>query len=170
MGEATRKLQRVGFAAGCFWGKEYHLRQQPGVVSTRVGYTGGHTEKPTYHEVCRKTTGHAETVEVTYDLNQTTFAELCRFFFEMHDPTIDRRDKGGQYRSAIFFTTPDQAEKAIQLMDQLKAQGYVPTTQLESLEVFWPAEERHQSYCERTGLQPRDHYTPRFSYPSNSTT
>lgn len=160
---ARRKKKSVAiFAAGCFWSKEYAFRRRKGVISTQVGYTGGHTASPTYQEVCSKQTGHAEAVEVTYDPEQTSFEELAKFFFEIHDPTIDRRSRGGQYRSAIFYTDEAQQQTALLLMEQLRQRGFLPQTELTPATTFWPAEARHQQYCDTRGLQPTDRYTPRF--------
>jgi methionine-S-sulfoxide reductase len=127
-----------------------------------VGYTGGHTDHPTYHTVCSKLTGHAEAVEVTFDPGQTDFATLAKFFFEIHDPTIDRREKGGQYRSAIFYTDEEQLNIARELIRQLKAKGIEAVTELTPSAHFWPAEARHQKYCDTRGMSPTDRYTKRF--------
>lgn len=164
MGRTTsgKKKSVALFAAGCFWSKEYAFSRLPGVISTRVGYTGGHTEDPTYHTVCSKLTGHAEAVEVTYDPEQTDFATLAKFFFEIHDPTIDRRGKGGQYRSAIFYTDPEQLKTAQTLIRELKENGIDTVTELTPATHFWPAEARHQKYCDTRGMSPTDRYTKRF--------
>jgi len=154
------------FAAGCFWSKEYHFQKQPGVVSTRVGFTGGHLPKPGYQEVCRKDTGHAEAVEVSFDPDQTNFRCLAKYFFQFHDPTVDRTENGGQYRSAIFYHNETQKEVAEQLIEELKANGYAVKTTLERATTFWPAEARHQKYCESRGMQPRDHFQQRFEKTS----
>lgn len=151
------------FAAGCFWSKEFFFSQQPGVVATRTGFAGGHTAAPTYHDVLTKTTGHAETVEVTFDPQQTDFTALAKFFFSIHDPTIDRRDRGGQYRSAIFCTNPEQQTTAQQLVTELQAKGYTVVTEVLPLDAFWPAEARHQGYCTTHQLQPQQHFHDRFN-------
>lgn len=124
------------------------------MVATRVGYTGGHRPHPTYHEVCTKNTGHAEAVEVTYDPALLSYDRLVRFFFEIHDPTIDRRNRGGQYRSAIFCHSPAQATAAGQLREDLKQRGYDVCTEIEPASHFWQAEERHQRYCETRDITP----------------
>lgn len=158
-----RKKKSVAiFAAGCFWSKEFAFNKQPGVLATRVGYTGGHTERPSYKTVCSKLTGHAEAVEVTFDPEQTDFSTLAKYFFEIHNPSIDRRDKGGQYRSAIFYTGEGQLEIAQDLIRELEHKGIEVYTQLEPAGTFWPAEARHQKYCDTRGLEPTDRYTKRF--------
>ena len=125
---------------------------------------GGHKEQPTYREVCAKNTGHAETVEVTFDPSRTSFEQLARYFFEIHDPAIDRRDKGGQYRSAIFFVNETQREIARRLIEQLAENGLEAVTELKPAGRFWPAEGRHQQYCDARGLTPKnDRHTNRFS-------
>ena len=151
------------FASGCFWSKEYTFRKVPGVVDTRVGFLGGHTAHPTYRQVCTKTTGHAETVEVQFDPEVISFEELCRFFFEIHDPTIDRTANGGQYRSAIFYRDAQQRNTAASLIKQLEAHGYAVVTELAPAGDFWPAEERHQGYCEMHGMEPSLKRVLRFS-------
>ncbi len=157
------QYQKATFACGCFWSKEYFFSKQPGVIATRVGYTGGHTSFPTYHQVCTKTTGHAEAVEVTFDPAQTSFETLARFFFEIHDPAIDRRSKGGQYRSAIFHHTGEQEQTARQLMQELRERGYTLATELSAATTFWEAEDRHQKYCVTRGRKPKLRRTMRFS-------
>ncbi|MFN7120021.1 MAG: peptide-methionine (S)-S-oxide reductase MsrA [Saprospiraceae bacterium] len=151
------------FASGCFWSKEYFFENAPGVIATRVGYTGGHTENPTYHQVVTKTTGHAEAVEVTFDPTQTSFENLAKLFFEIHDPTIDRRDKGGQYRSAIFYKNEEQKVIAEQLINALKINGFEVVTMLEPAGTFWQAEDRHQKYCDTRGMTPKLNRTSRFA-------
>ena len=142
--------QRATFAAGCFWGVEAAFRQIPGVVSTRVGYTGGHTKNPTYEEVCRKHTEHAEAVEVTYE-------ELLDVFWRKHNPRSKNRqglDVGSQYRSAIFFHSPEQEAAARTTRDALQAELRWPRkiwTQIEPAGMFWEAEDYHQQYLEKRG-------------------
>ena len=114
--------ERAIFASGCFWGTEYYFQRAPGVLSTRVGYTGGHRENPTYQEVCSGTTGHAEAIEVVYDSDQTDYETLAKLFFETHDPTqVNRQgpDIGDQYRSVVFYLDDEQkaiAEKLIGIL------------------------------------------------------
>jgi len=157
---------RALFAAGCFWGTEYFMKRAEGVLSTRVGYTGGHTENPTYRDVCTGRTGHAETVEVTFDPSVTDFETLARLFFETHDPTqVDRQgpDIGTQYRSVIFTLDDAQREVAERLVAVLETQGLDVATQIEPAGTFWPAEDYHQDYYAKTGHSPYCHvYTPRF--------
>jgi peptide methionine sulfoxide reductase msrA/msrB len=140
-------------AGGCFWGMEELLRQIPGVIETRVGYTGGELELPTYQDVRRGTTGHAEAVEITFDPDQLSYEVLLeRWFFRMHDPTTrDRQgnDVGAQYRSAIFFHDEQQrqtAEAVKARVDQSGKWKRPVVTQILPRKAFWPAEEYHQKY------------------------
>ena len=158
--------QKAIFAGGCFWGIEYHFSNVEGVLSTRVGYTGGHTENPTYQEVCSHTTGHIEAIEVTFDPTKTSYAELARLFFNIHDPTqINRQgpDIGEQYKSAIFYLDEEQKRVAESLIGILEEKGYKIATELIPASTFWEAEEYHQDYYEKKGSQPYCHiYTERF--------
>ncbi|MFC1746899.1 peptide-methionine (S)-S-oxide reductase MsrA [Candidatus Neomarinimicrobiota bacterium] len=143
------KTARAIFASGCFWGTEYHLSRVDGVISTTVGYTGGHKENPTYEEVCTGTTGHAEATEVIYDPVKVNFEQLTRLFFETHDPTqLNRQgpDIGTQYRSGIFYLNAEQKTVAEQLIILLKEQGYDVVTEITRASEFWPAENYHQDY------------------------
>lgn len=146
------------FAAGCFWGVEATFRQLPGVLSTRVGYIGGHTKKPTYKDVCSDGTGHAEAVEVQYDPNKISYDQLLNVFWENHDPTtLDRQgpDWGSQYRSAIFFHTPEQEELAKASKDTWDKSGRFRNkivTQIIPATDFYEAEDYHQQYLEKRGL------------------
>jgi len=154
------------YAGGCFWGVEYFFQQAIGVLSTRCGYTGGTKENPTYQEVKTGTTGHAEAVEVVYDANQTTYAELTRVFFEIHDPTqlnYQGVDHGTQYRSVIFYTNEEQKKVAEMLIEKLKSFGYKVVTQVVPAGKFWPAEDYHQKYLEKKKEIPECHfYCKRF--------
>ena len=154
MKPAERKTEKAVFAAGCFWGKEYFLSRIPGVIATRVGYTGGTQANPTYKEVCAKTTGHAEAVEVTYDPQRVSYDQLLTSFFDMHDVSIERRDNGGQYRSAIFYADDTQKALAESRAKSLESEGKTVTTEIAPLSGFWPAEARHQKYCDSHGLTP----------------
>ncbi len=164
--EKAIKTEKSYFAGGCFWGTEHLLKKLEGVVSTRVGYMGGHKEKPTYHQVCDGNTGHAETVEIEFDTAQTDFEKIARMFFEIHDPTqIDRQgpDIGEQYRSAIFYTNEDQKQVAEKLISFLKEKGYRVVTEIVKAEKFWEAEDYHQDYYGLNGHKPYCHfYTKRF--------
>ena len=151
-------MEKATFAAGCFWGVEATFRQMPGVVSTRVGYTGGQTENPTYKEVCTDRTGHAEAVEVEFDPAKVHYADLLKVFWENHDPTqLNRQgpDWGSQYRSAIFFYSPEQQAQAQASKESLeKAHRYSKpiATQIVPAETFHPAEDYHQQYLEKRGM------------------
>jgi peptide-methionine (S)-S-oxide reductase len=146
------------FAAGCFWGVEAKFRQVPGVVDAMVGYTGGRTEHPTYKQVCTGTTGHAEAVQVTYDPAKVTYEALLEVFWRIHNPTTANRqgpDVGSQYRSAVFYHTPEQEAAARKSKAALEASarwGDRPiVTQIAPAGPFWRAEEYHQRYLEKQG-------------------
>lgn len=145
----------AAFAAGCFWGVEDTFRQVPGVVATAVGFTGGHTDAPSYEDVCTHTTGHAETVLVEFDPKQVDYDKLLRVFFENHDPTTRNRqgpDVGDQYRSEIFTFSPQQEAAARAAKERAQAKlGKPVVTLIEPLGRFWKAEEYHQQYDEKTG-------------------
>jgi peptide-methionine (S)-S-oxide reductase len=150
-------MQKATFAAGCFWGVEELFRTQQGVVSTRVGYTGGHTKVPSYEEVCSGRTGHAEAIEVTYDPALISYAKLLELFFKNHNPTTINRqgpDVGSQYRSAIFYHSPEQLEQAQLIKDALEDEKYYPkpvVTEIVESSEFYPAEEYHQKYLKKQG-------------------
>ena len=158
--------EKAYFAGGCFWGTDHLLAQAEGVISSQAGYMGGHTENPTYEEVCGKGTGHAEAVEVIYDPSKTDYETLARLFFEIHDPTQENRqgpDIGSQYRSAIFYTNDEQKQIAEKLIGILKDKGYDVVTEVARADRFWEAEAYHQDYYERNGKRPYCHvYTERF--------
>ena len=158
--------QTAYFAGGCFWGTEYHFNHEPGVISARVGYMGGHTENPTYRDVCSENTGHAETVEIVFDPLVTTYEILAKLFFEIHDPTQKNRqgpDIGDQYRSAIFYTSDDQKRTAENLIGILKKKGYEVVTEVSPAGPFWEAEDYHQEYYDKNGQKPYCHvFTKRF--------
>lgn len=165
-GNVTMKTEKAIFAGGCFWGVEFLFQDQPGVIATRVGYTGGHTEHPTYEQVCRGDTGHLEALEVTFDPSVTTYETLARRFFEIHDPTqVNRQgpDRGEQYRSAVFYLNSRQRDIALRLIEELKAKGYAVATTVEKATTFWPAEDYHQHYYAKKNGRPYCHvYQKRF--------
>jgi len=144
------------FGAGCFWGVEAEFRKLEGVTQTTVGYLGGTLQNPTYEQVCTDKTGHAEVVEVTYDPDRISYDELLETFWDVHDPTqLNRQgpDFGTQYRSAIFFHTPDE-EIAAQ-RSKAQAQTRIPgeiVTEITPASTFYPAEDYHQRYLEKRGL------------------
>ena len=143
------------FAAGCFWGVQFYFDQVPGVTESTVGYTGGHTEKPTYESVCAHGTGHAEAVELEFDPGQVSYEVLVKQFFRMHDPTqLNRQgpDVGDQYRSAIFYMDDEQKQIAESVRDELQTTlGKPIATQITPAMSFYSAEEYHQKFTERTG-------------------
>jgi peptide methionine sulfoxide reductase msrA/msrB len=162
----TDKIEKAIFAGGCFWGVEYYFQKAKGVISTKVGYIGGHTDHPTYKDVCSHATGHAEALEITYDPSLTTFEELATLFFEIHDPTqVDRQgpDIGDQYRSEIFYINEEQKRTAEGLINILKNKGYKVVTKLTKAATFYDAEGYHQQYYEHKGTLPYCHFhTKRF--------
>jgi peptide-methionine (S)-S-oxide reductase len=151
-------MAKATFAAGCFWGVEATFRQLPGVISTRVGYTGGHTVKPTYKDICSDGTGHAEAVEVEYDPAKISYEKLLDVFWENHDPTqLNRQgpDWGTQYRSAIFFHSPEQeaaAKASLQKLENQQRYGKPIVTQIVPAVTFYEAEDYHQQYLEKRGV------------------
>jgi len=151
-------MAKATFAAGCFWGVEATFRQIPGVISARVGYIGGQTANPTYKDVCTDRTGHAEAVEVEFDPAKVRYEELLKVFWENHDPTqLNRQgpDWGAQYRSAIFFQSPEQqaaAETSKQQLEKSHRYSKPIVTQIVRAETFYPAEDYHQQYLEKRGL------------------
>jgi len=150
-------VKKATFGAGCFWGVEAAFRQLDGVTKTRVGYSGGHTEGPSYEDVCSHTTGHAEVVEVTYDPGQLSYDDLLRVFWDKHNPTqLNRQgwDIGDQYRSVIFFHGEEQRATAERSKAELDASGHFRrpiVTLIEPAQTFYPAEEYHQRYLEKQG-------------------
>jgi peptide methionine sulfoxide reductase msrA/msrB len=164
--EGNQNTDTAIFAGGCFWGTEYYFQKEDGVISTDVGYIGGHTDHPTYKEVCSGTTGHTEAVRVIFDPAKTNFETLARLFFEIHDPTqLNRQgpDVGLQYRSAIFYRDEGQKQTTDKLIKLLKDKGYRVVTEVAAAGTFWPAEDYHQDYYEHKGSRPYCHfYTKRF--------
>jgi peptide-methionine (S)-S-oxide reductase len=151
------RIEKATFAAGCFWGVEVAFQALPGVIETTVGYTGGRTMNPTYEEVCTDRTGHAEAVEVLFDPTLITYERLLEAFWNCHDPTQKNRqgpDVGTQYRSAIFFHTPEQEAAARASKEALeRSRRYVRSIATEILHAatFFPAEEMHQDYVKKHG-------------------
>lgn len=151
-------MEKATFGAGCFWGVEATFRSTQGVTGTAVGYMGGTLENPTYADVCTDTTGHAEVVEVTYDPDQVSYETLLEVFWNNHNPTTRNRqgpDVGSQYRSAIFFHSPEQEAIARRSKKQLDESGRYPrpvVTEITPASNFYRAEEYHQRYLEKRGL------------------
>lgn len=155
------------FAGGCFWGVEHLMQKQKGVIQVISGYIGGHTKHPTYEQVCTHNTGHAEAVLVTFDPNETDYETITKLFFEIHDPTqTDGQgpDLGPQYRSEIFYQSPEQKSIAEKLIKILRNNGLKITTRVTPASIFYPAEDYHQDYYVRKGKEPYCHvYTKRFN-------
>jgi len=145
------------FGAGCFWGVEAAFRRVPGVIEAYSGYSGGHTKNPTYKDVCTDQTGHAEVVQVTFDPEKVSYEQLLEVFWKAHDPTqVNRQgpDFGTQYRTAIFFHSKEQEEKAQKAKDALNASGKLKrpvATEIKPVGTFWKAEEYHQKYLAKRG-------------------
>ena len=159
----TEKLEKAILAGGCFWGVQDLIRRQPGVISTRVGYSGGDVPNATY----RNHGNHAEAVEITFDPTQTTYRNLLEFFFQIHDPTTVNRqgnDMGASYRSAIFYTSDDQKRVAEDTIADVEASGLWPgkvVTEVSPAGPFWEAEPEHQDYLQKYP----DGYTCHFVRP-----
>ncbi|SDY28634.1 peptide-methionine (S)-S-oxide reductase MsrA [Nitrosomonas sp. Nm33] len=151
-------IEKIIFGAGCFWGVEATFRGVHGVVNVRSGYAGGHTRFPAYHDVCSDQTGHAEVVLVEYDPSLVSFENLLDTFWHCHNPTTLNRqgpDEGSQYRSVIFFYTPEQKAAAIASRDALQQSGHWRdpiVTEILPASEFYPAEEYHQRYFEKHGV------------------
>ncbi|MFH1500293.1 MAG: peptide-methionine (S)-S-oxide reductase MsrA [Verrucomicrobiota bacterium] len=150
-------MEKAMFGAGCFWGVEAAFRQVKGVVDTAAGYSGGTLEKPTYRDVCGRKTGHAEVVEVTFDPAVVTYDELLDVFWKCHNPTQvngQGPDVGAQYRSAVFYHTPEQQAAAVASKEKLEKSGIHKkpiATEITPASTFWRAEEYHQRYLEKQG-------------------
>ena len=156
-------------AGGCFWGVEDAFRRMPGVRDVVSGYTGGRTPNPSYEDVCRGDTGHAEAVRIVFDPAQITYEQILRRFFEIHDPTqLDRQgpDVGDQYRSAVFYLDAEQKAVALKLLNLLRDRGYDVVTRLEPAGPFYEAEAYHQRFAERTGRGRCHMSVPRFDEPA----
>ncbi len=160
--------ERVILAGGCFWGMQDLIRQAPGVISTRVGYSGGELTNATYSQVKTGKTGHAEALEVIYDPDTLNFRDLLALFFQIHDPTTINRqgnDIGSQYRSAIFYTHEKQHEIALEVIQQIEASRLWPgkvVTEIKRAGEFWEGEPLHQDYLQRTP----NGYTCHFPRPN----
>jgi peptide-methionine (S)-S-oxide reductase len=152
------------FGAGCFWGVEHIFHKVPGVIEAVSGYSGGFVENPTYREVCTDTTGHAEVVQVTFDPDVVSYAQLLEVFWAMHDPTqVNRQgpDHGYQYRSIILTHSDEQREIAEASRERLQAKTSKPiATEIKPFAAFYPAEEYHQRYYLRNGHEPYCHAIP----------
>jgi len=155
-----KRLEQATLGGGCFWCLEAVFLDLKGVLRVQSGYTGGHVAQPTYEQVCGGQTGHAEVVQVDFDPAELSYADLLKVFFAIHDPTTLNRqgaDVGTQYRSAIFTHGPEQEETAKAVITELEAEGLFDApivTQVEPLDVFYPAEEYHQEYFARNPFQP----------------
>ena len=151
------QIELATFGAGCFWGVEARFRELNGVLEATSGYMGGQPN-PSYEQVCSGTSGHAEVVQVQYDASLASYESLLKLFFEMHNPTTLNRqgpDIGSQYRSVVFYHSPEQKEAAHQAILALDQSGRWPqpvVTRLEDAMPFWPAEEYHQRYLEKHGF------------------
>ena len=150
-------MEKATFGAGCFWGVQAAFDRIPGVVETAVGYEGGTLDKPTYRDVCSDRTGHAEVLEITFDPAKVSYQQLLEVFFNEHNPTqLNRQgpDHGTQYRSAIFFHSPEQQRLAEATIARLTAEQKFSrpiVTQVVPAQTFWVAEEYHQKYLEKRG-------------------
>ena len=154
---SDKNLNKATFAAGCFWGVEDAFRKLKGVVSTSVGYTGGHMENPSYEDVCTGLTGHSEAVEIIYDPSRVSYDELLDLFWSIHDPTTLNRqgpDIGSQYRSAIYYHNHEQERAARLSKEKLQNSGRFLNdivTEITAASTFYKAEDYHQQYFEKTG-------------------
>lgn len=150
-------MAKATFGAGCFWGVELRFGQVPGVTQTAVGFEGGKTDKPSYRDVCSNVTGHAEVVEIDYDPEKVRYQQLLDLFFELHDPTqLNRQgpDTGTQYRSVVFYHSPEQEHAARETIARLTAEKRFAkpiVTQVVPAQTFWRAEDYHQKYLEKRG-------------------
>ncbi|OHE76301.1 MAG: peptide-methionine (S)-S-oxide reductase [Verrucomicrobia bacterium RIFCSPHIGHO2_12_FULL_41_10] len=148
------------FAAGCFWGVEYYFKQLPGVLKTEVGYSGGHTDHPSYESVCNGDTGHFEVIRVLYDPQETSYQNVVKYFFEIHDPTQTNGqgpDLGEQYLSVVFYYDSARKVQTEALIATLKKQGLKVATRVLPVSIFWSAETYHQDYYAKTGKMPYCH-------------
>lgn len=150
-------MAKATFAGGCFWGPQLRFEQVPGVTTTTVGFEGGKLDQPSYRDVCTDGTGHAEVVEIDYDPAKVSYQQLLDLFFELHDPTqLNRQgpDRGTQYRSVVFFHSPEQEAAAKQTIARLTAEKRFAkpvVTEVIPAQTFWRAEDYHQHYLEKRG-------------------
>ena len=154
------KKEQAVFAAGCFWGVQYQLQRVPGVISTKVGYIGGDEPNPIYADVKAHLTHHVEAVYLEFDADIVSYEELCKVFFEIHDPTQTDGvgpDIGPQYRSEIFYFDDNQLQFAESVIALLRNKGYEVNTRLRPMSTFWDGEEYHQDYYNKTGDEPYCH-------------
>jgi peptide methionine sulfoxide reductase msrA/msrB len=162
----AKNLETAIFASGCFWGTEHWMYKAKGVISTSCGYLGGKSKNPTYKQVCTGLTGHAEAVEVVFDKTKTDYETLCKLFFETHNPSQvngQGPDIGTQYRSVVFYTTPEQKMVTEKLIKTLKESGTKIATQVTPATTFYDAEEYHQNYYKKNKKKPYCHkYVKRF--------
>lgn len=158
--DTSKHYETAIFAGGCFWGVQYYFEKAKGVISTEVGYTGGHIDNPTYQQVCTHTTGHFEAIKVTYDPKVTSYEAMVKLFFNIHDPTqTDGQgpDIGEQYMSVVFYADDNQKQIATKVMDVLRGKGYKLATQLKHTSTFWVAENYHQHHYDKEGSTPYCH-------------
>lgn len=158
--QPTKGTEVAVFAAGCFWGVQHYFERKKGVMRSLVGYTGGKEENPTYEMVRQHKTTHVESVLVEFDPSIITYRELCKLFFEIHDPAqTDGQgpDKGSQYLSGVFYTSKEQEAITNELVDILRKKGHGVNTMIRPLTTFWTAENYHQNYYEHTGGSPYCH-------------
>ncbi|MGP8214036.1 MAG: peptide-methionine (S)-S-oxide reductase MsrA [Bacteroidia bacterium] len=159
--DTSKHYDTAIFAGGCFWGVQYYFEKAKGVINTEVGYIGGHIDNPTYQQVCSHTTGHYEAIRVTYDPKVTTYEDMVKLFFNIHDPTqTDGQgpDIGEQYMSVIFYMNDSQKQVAGKVMDVLRGKGYKLATTLKKATTFWIAEGYHQHHYDHEGTTPYCHH------------
>jgi len=163
----NKNLETAIFAGGCFWGMQYYFEKAKGVTNTVVGYIGGHVANPSYEQVCSHTSGHYEAIQVTYDPTITSYEEMAKLFFDIHDPTQTNGqgpDIGQQYMSVVFYANDSQKQIAQNLIDKLTKKGMKVATSLKQATTFYPAEEYHQHHYDHEGTTPYcHHYIDKFN-------
>lgn len=163
---AEKDIKKAVFAGGCFWGVQHFFKKIDGVYTSRVGYTGGTKDNPTYKEVCSIDTGHYEAIEISFNPSIVSYEDLAKLFFEIHDPTQENGqgpDIGEQYMSAVFYHDEKQKQTIKNLISVLMGKGYPVVTELIEAGTFWEAEDYHQFYYEKKGSTPYCHiYTKKF--------